>query len=96
MDHLIIANIDAHMRDARAVCVLEKYKITGAQIGFLNVAANLNLQFRGSGNSDSMLFEYILHISGTVKSCRSTAAPGIGDSQILFGFFNNFCSSGIV
>ena len=43
VDHFAVANVNTHMGDTGAVCILQEYKITGLQIVFRHIGADLVL-----------------------------------------------------
>ena len=75
MDEFHVSNIDTHVGDACGVCILEEYQVTGLQVALSHKAAVLVLGFGGAVKADTVLFEYVLHKPGAIKSDRGASSP---------------------
>ena len=82
MDELTITDVDAQMGYAASTGV-EENKITGLQIGFAYPTAGCKLLLAGSGKRDAMQIKYVLHKTGAIETIRCSAAPQIGDTNVL-------------
>ena len=94
---MAVSNIDTHMRNACGVCIFKKYQITWFQISFGNKGAVLILCLCGTIQGDTVLLEYIVNKTGTVKSRRRSTCPYIWHANILFCRSNNGgCGAGVI
>ena len=90
MEHPAVAYIDAHMRNARCVIGADKeHQITGA--GAARPGADVIKALRPQPpKAPAALIVDIADEAGAVKGCgRTAAAPHIGETEILFRFFQN-------
>ena len=60
VNHFPVANVDAHMGNTCAVCILKEYEIAGLQIALCHIGANLVLLCGGSGKLNAAKVHYIL------------------------------------
>ena len=88
MNELVIADINAHMGNTTAAGV-EKHQISGLQIAFAYIGADLILLGSDTGKGDFVSVKDILHETGAVKPVRCTAAPNIGNADVLLGGRND-------
>lgn len=49
VDHFAVSDIDTHVGDPGAVCILQEYKVTGLEVAFCHIGADLILLGCGSG-----------------------------------------------
>ena len=85
-----ITDVNTNMGDSNLICILEKYKIAGLQIGLRNICAMLILGLRGAIQVDPMLPECVVYQSGAIKAAGRSAAPNIGNTHVLFGSSDDF------
>ena len=95
MDKFTVSNVNAQMRNAGGICVLEKDQITGLQVTPGDIGAVLILGTGSSVELDAVLLEYILYKSGAIETGRGTAAPNVGNANIFLRSCDHSCCGGI-
>ena len=94
MDKFTVSNVNAQMRNAAGICVLDKDQITGLQVTPGDIGAVLILGTGSSVELDAVLLEYILYKAGAIEPGRGTSAPNIGNANVFLRSCNHRCCGG--
>lgn len=94
VDKPTVSDIDADMRDALFVCILEEDKVTGLQVGLLHgCALTVHFLLRAADAVAEGAHD-IVDKAGAVKAARRSAAPDIGHAEILLCLVNDLLACG--
>ena len=80
MDKLTVADINTYVRKTCFVCILEKYQITGLQIGLGNGCAFGIHRCLGTADVDAVTAKDIIDETGAIETAGISTAPLIGDT----------------
>ena len=83
VNHFSVANVNSHMRDSLTICVLQENQISGLELAFGHVGANLVLLGGGTGQVDSALLQHVLDVAGTVEAVGGCSAPYIRNADVF-------------
>ena len=90
VDELTVADVDANVGDTRFVCILEEHDVAGLQLVFINGSTLLIHGSEGTAGIEAERTGDVVDKAGTVKSVGRSAAPDVGNTQILLCGFDDF------
>ena len=93
MDKLSVSNVNAHVRDAGLICILEDHNIAGLEVFFGYVSTHSVQIFACAVRGIAQLLQNIVNKAGAVKTAGGCAAGNIGTAQIFLGFCHD-CLAG--
>ena len=83
MEELVVPYVNTNVGNAAGIGVGEEHQVADLQIRTGNRSADCPLLLGSAGQLDAVGGEDILDKPGAIKTCGGSAAPDIGNAQIL-------------